>query len=333
MNTLAQIQPSRAAIYSAQQLALIRRTVAADCNESEFDLFIEVCRRIGLDPFRKQIYAVVYNKTNNDKRKMSIITGIDGFRAVAARNRDYRPDNDEPQFTTDETFKGEDNPLGIVKCTIKAYKLAPDGQWHKVSGTAYWSEFAVIKEDPEDGYDWIETGEVWSDSGKPKKKRVPRGEIHRVPEGMWATMPHVMLAKCAEAQALRKGWPEDLSGIYAAEEMEQASAADQTASAAVEQFQSDQRLKSINAADAITMDMQDGSGALVPVKLGQFADKVIERAGQFSTAGELRFFMDYNRAGLQEFWARRKGDALGLKTELEKIAAGLSAKEAQQAAE
>jgi hypothetical protein len=48
---------------------------------------MEVARRVGLDPFRRQIYAVVYNKDKPKKRKMSIITGIDGFRAVAARGR------------------------------------------------------------------------------------------------------------------------------------------------------------------------------------------------------------------------------------------------------
>jgi hypothetical protein len=36
---------------------------------------------------------------------------------------------------------------------------------------------------------------------------------------MWATKPHVMLSKCAEALGLRKGFPEDMAGLYAPEEM------------------------------------------------------------------------------------------------------------------
>lgn len=36
---------------------------------------------------------------------------------------------------------------------------------------------------------------------------------------MWAEKPHVMLAKCAEAIAFRRGFPDDTSGLYTAEEM------------------------------------------------------------------------------------------------------------------
>ena len=76
--------------YTPEQLALIKRTVAKDTTNDEFNMFTEICKRNGLDPFKRQIYALVFSKDDPSKRQVAFITGIDGYRAIANRtDRDW----------------------------------------------------------------------------------------------------------------------------------------------------------------------------------------------------------------------------------------------------
>jgi phage recombination protein Bet len=288
--------------FNGRQLDLIRRTVAADCNPAEFDLFVAAAQRAGLDPFRKQISALVFSKSDPKKRRMSIITTIDGLRVIADRSRQYRPDEDEPEFTFDADEKGPTNPLGLVKAKVRIWKNDKP-----VTGVAYWTEFAPVKDEWAEGEDG---------------RRRPSGKQTLEP-GNWTKMPRIMLAKCAEAQALRKAFPEDLSGLYEGAELDQARASDLSPSEIVGEYQTGERLTRIGVAGGIMFQMFPNS-SLESVPVGQVADRVLETAESWSDPRQHGWFMDANRQPLQEFWARHPGDALELKKKLEAIGSRLT---------
>lgn len=294
-----------------RDLALIRRTVAADCTNDEFDLFISYAKALRLDPRRRQIYAFVYNKNKPDKRRMSIIVGIDGFRTIADRTGCYRPDEDEPRYETDTSLKCPNNPVGLIKATVSAYKFAHGG-WHKVTASAYWDEYAPLKDE------WRDNPET----GRGEKT----GKQTLDTSGNWGKMPRLMLAKVAEALALRKAWPDDFANIYSQEEMDRAAVSELSPSEAVEADDVTARLERIGGANGILVSWDDPNAPLEAVPLGQMADKclafIARNRGEAST---LTLWRDRNRVGLQEFWARAKGDALEVRKALEAAIAAAAA--------
>lgn len=293
-----------ATTLSGQQLQLIRRTIANDCNDAEFDLFMAAARAAGLDPFRKQISPLVFNKQKPDKRRMSIITTIDGLRVIAARSGRYRPDEEEPDFTLDPEEKGPTNPLGLVKAKVRIFI---DDK--PVTGVAYWSEFAPISEEWKEGEDG---------------RRRPTGKMVLDAGGNWGRMPRVMLAKCAEAQALRKAFPENTSGLYEAAELDQARVLDVLPSEAVAVEDREQRLARIGGASGILFQLFPNA-PLEAVPIGQAHDRLAEHIRGMGDRQMLDWFESANRAPLQEFWARAPGDALEVKKLVERRRQELSA--------
>jgi len=309
MNAIVPIRPGS---FSPQQLNLIRRTVARDCNDAEFDFFITVAKQAGLDPFRKQIHAIVFQKEAPDARRMVAITAIDGMRAIASRSRRYRPDEEEPTYSYRKALKGPLNPLGLVKASVKIYIQDEGGQgcWRPVSGVAYWDEFAPIKEE------WAQDDRTgrWAPTGEPSL------------DGSWAKMGRVMLAKCAEAQALRKAFPEDLSSLYERAELDQACARDSSPSDLALQAATIDRLARIGGANAILFQLAP-SLPLEHIAMGQLADRVLATVRDYQQIDQLDWFESVNAAGLRDFWARSKIDALALKTELEAARRRLTTKD------
>lgn len=183
-DTALTTQQSKQIDFSSSQIDLIKKQIAPKATEDELKLFLYQAARTGLDPLTRQIYCIHRRqKQGNDwVDKMTIQTSIDGFRVIAERSGDYGG-QDEPIFT--EIDKK------VTSCRITVYRFRGHTRYPAAVGLAYWDEYVQLDRE-----------------GKPM--------------GLWSKMPHTMLAKVAEALALRKAYPQDLSGLYTGEEMQQA---------------------------------------------------------------------------------------------------------------
>lgn len=177
-----------------EKIELWKRTYCKGANDDELALFLNTCRRTGLAPEARQICMVKRYNSKEERDEMTVTPTIDGFRLVAERTGKYAGQ-------TAPEWCGGDGKWVDVWLSDEPPLAARVGVLHRDFKSPMWG-VAKYNSFVQKYFD--------------KKTRAWKiGPI-------WEKMPELMLAKCAESQALRKAFPQELSGLYTQEEMQQA---------------------------------------------------------------------------------------------------------------
>lgn len=187
--------------FSPQQIAAFKELGIDDAPAAVLDLFFHRCTTTGLDPFNKEIYLIgrktkvggYRGEPERWETKWTTQTGIDGYRKnghKAAKREAHKVRTEGPfwmsenggQWSEVALFGRDENGRRVLPGVAK-FIIRVDGE--PFIGLAHYDEFVQT------------TG--YGDNAKPNS--------------MWAKMPANQLAKCAEAQAWRKAYPEDFSGL------------------------------------------------------------------------------------------------------------------------
>lgn len=196
--------PAVPADYDEFELAVRRQLGLEDASEGELRLFHHVCQRTGLDPFLKHIYMIGRNtevasyepanpaEPDGPKRKVvrwvtkyTIQVSIDGFRKRAreiASSLGVSYSQADPLWCGDD---GEWREVWVDKNPPTAAKVTVFRDGQPYSFVAHYDEFV-------------------QESGK---------GADRGPNSMWSKMPRNQLRKCAEANAIKAAFPDQLGGL------------------------------------------------------------------------------------------------------------------------
>jgi phage recombination protein Bet len=161
----------------------LKATVAKGTTDHELDMFIQQCKGTGLNPFKKEIWCIVTG--SNEYRKVQMMTGLHGYLQIA---------NSHPQFDGMEYSYGP-----TIKVKAGSQEI--------------------------EAYDWVECRVYRKDRTRPQVYRANWSESAQdlVSKGgklmQWALRAKYMLQKVAECHALKRSFPQELSGFYTEEEM------------------------------------------------------------------------------------------------------------------
>jgi len=163
----------------------LKTSLYPGASDESVDMVLAYCQAGQFDPMTKPVHIVPMRDSQTQKYRDVIMPGIGLYRIQAARTGQYAGVS-EPQYGPDTTVNLDGTEITFPAwCKIVVKRILSDGTV---------AEFAATER-------WIEN---YANAGYDKD----RGGVSSAPNSMWKKRPYGQLAKCAEAQALRKAFPE-----------------------------------------------------------------------------------------------------------------------------
>jgi len=181
MNAPAVRKESLPALAMSEQelMNVLRNSLYPGAQDDSIKMVIGYCKASGLDPMQKPVHIVPMWDNKAKSMRDVIMPGIGSYRTQAARSGEYAGVS-EPEFGPDVTEAvGGLNMTYPSWCRVVVKRLLPNGLIAEFAATERW-----------------------------KENYATAGKDSQAPNAMWKRRPYAQLAKCAEAQALRKAFPE-----------------------------------------------------------------------------------------------------------------------------
>jgi phage recombination protein Bet len=169
-------------------MSVLKNSLYPGAKDESIKLVVNYCRAAGLDPMQKPVHIVPMSVSTGRKDDQGwdikemrdvVMPGIGLYRTQAARSGEYAGVT-EPEFGDDVNEK-----VGDVQITYP--------KWCKVTVKRLMANGAIVE---------FTAKELWRENYATKSAKSAD------PNAMWKRRPYAQLAKCAEAQALRKAFPE-----------------------------------------------------------------------------------------------------------------------------
>ena len=205
---------SLSVMSEADLMNVLRNSLYPGAADDSIKLVIGYCKAAGLDPMQKPVHIVpmdVAVKGNGGsisyQKRDVIMPGIGLYRTQASRTNAYAGVT-EPEFGAVKKIAVQRKQFNNASRDDKTFTMVPDGEmefpeWCKVTVKRLVGGMLVD----------FTAKEFWLEN------YATAGKDSTAPNAMWKRRPYAQLAKCAEAQALRKAFPE-LGAAPTADEME-----------------------------------------------------------------------------------------------------------------